>query len=131
MLRILLILLIPVSMSAQVDFDYCAISKDEKKIPLLICLLDGWERGYVSYAWGDGIINIESAGTELDFQPEGRPGAFYYYFDECIDETVTGRYTLYIQGANIYRFTYENYQNGKKFDFAEYHDDSFCVCRYY
>ena len=113
----------------QIDFSYCAMSKDKKAITILFCLEEGWESGYVSYASGNGIINIESAGYELDFQPEGRPGAFDYFFDECIDGVITGRYSIYIQGANIYSFRYENYRNGQKFDFEETHHDSFCHCQ--
>ena len=100
---------------------YCFTTGGKKPINLEMRLYNdmdaNWTSGFVKYQNSKKPISIFLKNSVVEVLSEDAPYQITDSWLEIVDGKITGIYEIIMQGTQIPSFTYESYQNKRKFAF--------------
>lgn len=98
----------------------CFVSRGEAK-PIHLAFAFGSGKGadaFVRYKKGSSNIVLKQKSVQEVEMAEGRPFEYTYEYIEQIGGTEGGKYTVVVQGAIFYGFSYESKNREKTYQFV-------------
>ncbi|GAA5168767.1 hypothetical protein [Viridibacterium curvum] len=99
---------------------FCFVSKDEAK-PIYLAFAFANNKStdaFVRYRNGSGVISLKQKSLESIEMAEGRPFENTYEYIEKTGRADAGRYTVVVQGAVFYGFSYTSTKRAKPYEFV-------------